>query len=360
MKEKVLLVAVKLPEQDLEDMHYSLAELGELCRTAGVEVTDTVIQARQKPDLKTFLGKGKLEEISLTYDKAERDVLVFNHELSPTQVRNIEEVVDSRVLTRSQLIMDIFAIHARSRVSRLQVELAQLQYNMTRLTKKWTHLSRTQGGIGIRGPGETQLESDRREAAQRIHILKEKLKKVEQQMQTQRKQRYKEFQVAIIGYTNAGKSTLLNQLVKEEVYAQDQLFATLDTTTRKLWLGEGVQVLISDTVGFIRDLPPGLVDSFHSTLEDVIHADLLLHLVDVGAPDMKVKLQAVADTIKAIHAQDVMQVMCFNKCDTISEKDLVSVRMQFPEALYISAREGLNIEVLKQVISHHARNKKGS
>ncbi len=350
MHEHALLIGVKLPDQDLESLNYSMEELRELCATAGAEVTDIIIQVRQLPDPRTYIGKGKLEEISLFYDKEERDLIIFNHELSPSQVRNVEEEMDCKVLTRSQVIMDIFAIHARTRVSRLQVELAQLRYNTSRLTRKWTHLSRTQGGIGTRGPGETQLESDRRALSNRIHLLQEKLKTVEKQKATQSKQRGKEFKVALVGYTNTGKSTLLNQLVKSEVYVQDQLFATLDTTTRKLWLGDSILVLVSDTVGFIRDLPPGLLETFHSTLEDVCHADLLVHLIDISAPDMKAKIQSVENTIRDIGAGDIPRLMCFNKCDLIDDKRLVETRMLYPEALFISAQSKTNLEALKEEI----------
>lgn len=353
--EHAVLIGVKLPEQSLDSLHSSLEELKELCYTSGAEVTDMVIQVRQSPDPRTFIGKGKLEEISLFYDPEEREILVFNHELSPSQARNVEEEMDCKVLTRSQVIMDIFALHARTRVSRLQVELAQLKYNMSRLTRKWTHLSRTLGGIGVRGPGETQLESDRRAISQRIHQLQEKLKTVEKQKATQSRLRGKEFKVTLVGYTNSGKSTLLNQLVKADILAQDQLFATLETTTRKLWLGDNILVLVSDTVGFIRDLPPGLLETFHSTLEDVSHADLLIHIADISTPDMQEKIRAVEDTIREIGAGDIPRYLCFNKCDRLEDKQLVEIRLQYPEALYISALANTNLDALKDVMRREYR-----
>ena len=348
MSENAILISVRFPHQKQKDFILGLEELKELALTAGANISGEIHQTLYKPNPRTFIGPGKLEKVLLIYDRSERDLIIFNHELTPTQVRNIEKRLDGRVITRSQLIMDIFALHARTKTARLQVELVQLQYHYSRLKSKWTHLSRIEGGIGMRGPGETQLESDRREIAKRIHLLKQKLKTAEKQKKTQRKKRESVFKAAIVGYTNAGKSTLLNSLVHSEVRSEDRLFVTLDTTTRRIWLGENARLLLTDTVGFIKNLPAALVESFRSTLEDTSRADLLIHVVDISAIDFKKKIEVVNNTLRDIGAGDIPYILCFNKCDLISERERLSVRLLFPEALYISAKEKENISLLKE------------
>lgn len=347
-KDRALLISVWFQTDDDEFFHESLAELYELAETAGAIVVDSMVQKRSAPDTKFFIGKGKLEEIDLIYGEDELDVLIFNHELSASQIRNLEKESGLKVITRTELILDIFAIHARTKTARLQVELAQLQYQLPRIMGKGLVLSRTGGGIGTRGPGETQLETDRRFIRGRIHDLREKLKEVEKQRSTQRKQRGKEFKAAIVGYTNSGKSTLLNHLTKADVLEKDRLFATLDTTTRKLWLGEGRQVLLTDTVGFIRDLPHTLIESFHSTLEETIEANVLLHVADISSSSYREKIRVVRETLKEISAGEIPVVFIFNKIDLVSPEELLSVRKDFPDALYLSAAEGTNVESLKE------------
>ena len=287
MKENALLVGVLLPFDSSSGLNESLDELKELARTAGAFVTDTIIQRKKEIDPKYFIGKGKVSQIKSNYP--EKSLVIFNHELSPTQIRNLEKVLELKVITRTELILDIFALHARSNLSKLQVELAQLSYELPRVMGKGLLLSRLGGGIGTRGPGEQQLELDRRLIQRKIFVIKKKLESFDKGRKEQRKSRSDgKFKIAIIGYTNSGKSTLLRRLTKADVLIEDKLFATLDTTTRKLWLGiidgKPAQAVITDTVGFIRDIPHGLIESFKSTLEDTTGADLLLHVIRYFLP----------------------------------------------------------------------------
>ncbi len=322
--ENAVLVQLDLGEGDFAER---LEEFRLLATSAGATPVATVTGRRGRPDPATFAGKGKVDEIAATAVAAGADLVLFNHDLSPAQQRNLEKALERRVIDRSALILDIFALRARSHEGKLQVELAQLEHLMTRLVRGWTHLERQKGGIGLRGPGEKQLETDRRLLGKRVAVLKSRLKLLERQRAVRRKGRSRGevLSVSLVGYTNAGKSTLFNALTKAGAYAADQLFATLDTTSRKLYVPtcelasgrSGCQVVLSDTVGFIRDLPHALVAAFHATLEETIRADLLLHVVDAASPDRDQQMQAVAKVLAEIGAADVPQIVVWNKIDLI-------------------------------------------
>ena len=314
--ERAVIVQLDLGARDYEDR---LDEFTLLVRSAGAEPVARVGGRRQSPDPATFAGKGKVAEILDLANANEADIVLFNHELSPGQQRNLERALSRRVIDRNALILDIFALRARSHEGKLQVELAQLEHLATRLVRGWTHLERQKGGIGLRGPGETQLETDRRLLGERVKALKEKLGRVERQRGVRRKSRERRETpvVALVGYTNAGKSTLFNALTKAGTYAADQLFATLDTTSRQLYLGDFGQVVLSDTVGFIRDLPHTLVAAFHATLEETAGADLLLHVIDASAPDRDAQIAAVDKVLAEIGADAVPQIRVLNKIDLV-------------------------------------------
>jgi GTP-binding protein HflX len=278
----------------------------------------------------------------------EAELVVFDDDLTPAQNRNIEEAVGVRVIDRSMLILDIFANHARTHEAKLQVELAQLQYLLPRLTRMWGHLGRTGGGIGTRGPGETQLEVDRRRISTKVSQLKAKLARIETERETQRSGRRGLFQVALVGYTNAGKSTLFNALTRADVLVEDKLFATLDTTTRKVWMGEGVSILLSDTVGFIQKLPHHLVASFRSTLGEVTRADLLLHVVDGSSPDRDLQIAAVDGVLDEILGRDIPRQLVLNKLDRVTdEADRAVLRAQYPDGWTTSAHDRAEVETLR-------------
>jgi GTP-binding protein HflX len=312
--ERAVIVQLDLGKGDYEDR---LDEFTLLALSAGAVPVARAGGKRQAPDPATFAGKGKVAEILDLADANEADIVLFNHELSASQQRNLERALSRRVIDRNALILDIFALRARSHEGKLQVELAQLEHLSTRLVRGWTHLERQKGGIGLRGPGETQLETDRRLLGHRVKALKERLEKVERQRGVRRKSRERQATpvVALVGYTNAGKSTLFNALTKAGSYAADQLFATLDTTSRQLYLGEFGQVVLSDTVGFIRDLPHTLVAAFHATLEETAGADLLLHVIDSSAPDRDAQIAAVDRVLAEIGADSVPQIRVLNKVD---------------------------------------------
>lgn len=356
MNEKALLVGVKFQEDSAESVNESLRELEDLARTAGAETLDVITQARHVPDTAFYIGKGKVDEIQTAYNTDDITLIVFNHELTPSQVRNLEKTFKKRVITRTELILDIFAIHARSPVSRLQVELAQLEYEYPRLKGHGVEMSDAGGGakgggIGVRGPGEQKLETDRRLIRKRIQFIRNKLAEASKSLDTQRKKRQGEFKAAIVGYTNSGKSTLLNRIAKADVLAEDKLFATLDTTTRKLWLSESVQVLLTDTVGFIRDLPHALIESFNSTLQDTLTASLLVHVVDISSAIYEDKIEVVKETLKGIGAENIPALLCFNKIDAVPPEKLLEVRLKYPEAIYVSAWTGENTDALKEAIA---------
>lgn len=324
MLEKAILIGIITPEQSKNQAEEYLEELAFLAKTAGAKPVKKILQKLNVPNNKTFLGKGKIEEVYQFAKAEEIGLVIFDDDLNPVQLRNIERIFECKILDRSNLILDIFASRARTANAKTQVELAQYQYLLPRLTRMWTHLERQKGGIGMRGPGETQIETDRRIVGQKISLLKKKLEKIDKQKITQRKGRGNMIRVALVGYTNAGKSTLMNQLSKSEVFAENKLFATLDTTIRKVVV-ENLPFLLADTVGFIRKLPHQLVDSFKSTLDEVRESDLLLHVVDISNPNFESQIEVVNQTLAEIGANDKPLILVFNKTDTFTftrkEKD---------------------------------------
>ncbi len=320
--EKAVLVGLIGSSQDEKQALEYLDELEFLTDTAGAIVLKKFTQKLDVPNTATFVGTGKLEEISTYVKMLEADTVIFDDELTPTQLRNIEKALECKVLDRTNLILDIFAKRAKTAHAKTQVELAQYQYLLPRLTRMWTHLERQQGGIGMRGPGETQIETDRRIILDKIALLKEKLKKIDMQKSIQRKNRGKLVRVALVGYTNVGKSTIMNMLAKSDVFAENKLFATLDTTVRKVVIGN-LPFLLADTVGFIRKLPHSLVESFKSTLDEVREADVLLHIVDIAHPGFEEQIETVNSTLEELKAGDKPTIYIFNKIDafTYIQKD---------------------------------------
>ena len=339
--ERAVLIAAATRTQSRERTDEYLDELAFLLETAGGVPVARFVQAMDRPSSVTYLGSGKLEEIH-QYIKAENiGLAVVDDELSATQTRNIENALECRILDRTSLILDIFASNAHTAHAKAQVELAQYQYLLPRLTRMWTHLERQRGGIGMRGPGETQIETDRRLILERISNLKEKLKEIDMQKTVQRKNRGKLVRVALVGYTNVGKSTIMNLLSKSEVYTENKLFATLDTTVRKVVV-ENLPFLLSDTVGFIRKLPHGLVESFKSTLDEVRESDILLHVVDISHPDFESQIEVVNQTLAELGASDKKIIMVFNKIDTYTweEKD--------PDDLTPATKRNVSYDELKR------------
>jgi len=320
--EKAVLVGLINSKQDEKKVKEYLDELEFLTDTAGAAVLKKFTQKLEMPNYSTFVGTGKLEEIGEYIKMTEVDTVIFDDELTPTQLRNIEKVLECKVLDRTNLILDIFAKRAQTSYAKTQVELAQYQYLLPRLTRMWTHLERQRGGIGMRGPGETQIETDRRIILDKIALLKEKLKKIDMQKSVQRKNRGKLVRVALVGYTNVGKSTIMNLIAKSEVFAENKLFATLDTTVRKVVI-ENIPFLLADTVGFIRKLPHGLVESFKSTLDEVREADILLHVVDISHSGFEDQIATVNTTLEEIKAGNKPVIYVFNKIDafTFVQKD---------------------------------------
>jgi GTP-binding protein HflX len=313
-QETAILVGVVTPNETEEQEKEYLEELEFLVETAGGKTVKSFTQKLQRPDRATFVGSGKLEEIKAFVEAEEIDMVVFDDELSPSQLRNIEKELGVKILDRSNLILDIFAGRARTAQAKTQVELAQLQYLLPRLTRLWTHLERQKGGIGMRGPGESQIETDRRLILNKISLLKEKLKEIDKQNEIQRKNRHQLVRVALVGYTNVGKSTIMNMISKSEVFAENKLFATLDTTVRKVVI-ENLPFLLSDTVGFIRKLPHHLVECFKSTLDEVREADILIHVVDISHPNFEDQIRTVNETLKDLGAIDKPVITVFNKID---------------------------------------------
>jgi len=347
-KDRAILAGVCFPDEDRRQHGERLDELEQLSRTAGALIQGRITQNRTRPDPKFFVGSGKAEEIQAMVDEHDANVVIFDNDLSPAQVSNLEDKMDARVKDRSELILDIFALHARTKAAKLQVELARLEYTLPRLKRMWTHLSRQAGGIGARGPGERQIEMDRRLANERITELKEKLEEVEKQKEREVKGRADEFTVSLVGYTNAGKSTLMNRLTGTDIDVEDKLFSTLSTKTKK-WVVDGSdEVLLSDTVGFIRNLPHHLVASFRSTLEETTHADLLLHVVDASHPGAREHIESVRDTLSEIDADDIPTLLLLNKQDRIEEGfDGRGVHARYPDAIEVSARTGQGLEHLE-------------
>ncbi len=321
-EEKVILVALATRDQSKEKAEEYLDELAFLVKTAGGIPVKRFIQSLDKPNIRTYVGSGKLDEIR-QYVKAEAvDIVVIDDELGGSQIRNLEKALECKILDRTNLILDIFARRARTAHAKTQVELAQYQYLLPRLTRMWTHLERQRGGIGMRGPGETEIETDRRIIRDKISLLKKRLEEIDKQQTTQRKNRGKLIRVALVGYTNVGKSTIMNLLSKSEVFAENKLFATLDTTVRKVVV-ENLPFLLSDTVGFIRKLPHSLIESFKSTLDEVRESDILLHVVDISHPEFEDQIETVNQTLSEIGASDKKTIMVFNKIDayTYEEKE---------------------------------------
>jgi GTP-binding protein HflX len=368
ISEKAVLIGVITQQQDEAKSEEYLDELEFLTSTAGGVTVKRFVQKMEKPNPKTFLGAGKLEEVRDFIEGNRIGTAIFDDELSPAQIRNIEKVLDCKILDRTNLILDIFAQRAQTSSAKTQVELAQCQYLLPRLTRLWTHLDKQKGGIGMRGPGETEIETDRRIIRDKITILKKKLLTIDKQMAVQRKNRGKMVRVALVGYTNVGKSTLMNVISKSDVFAENKLFATLDTTVRKVVI-KNIPFLMTDTVGFIRKLPTQLVESFKSTLDEVREADLLLHVVDISHPNFEDHIASVNTILDEIKCADKPTLMVFNKIDaysheTIDEDDLITERGKEhytlqdwektwmndldKESIFISALEKENLEDFKE------------
>lgn len=349
--ERVILVALDFGTPDFAE---SVAELRLLAAGAGLDTQGEVQGKRSRPDAALFVGSGKADEIAALVAATEADVVIFNHELSPAQERNLERRLHCRVIDRVSLILDIFAHRANSAEGKLQVELAQLQHLSTRLVRGWTHLERQRGGVGMRGPGEKQLETDRRLIGTRVKALRERLAKLGRQRRTQRRSRARQnvLSVALVGYTNAGKSSLFNALTRAGAYAADQLFATLDTTTRKIYLPQVGEVVLSDTVGFITRLPHDLVAAFRATLEATAEADLLLHVIDSSSPGRERQIEAVEKVLHEIGADDVPQLCVYNKLDLTGVAPGVG-RDEYGklQSVYVSAQTGAGLELLREALS---------
>ena len=370
MKEKAILIGLITPDLKAEQVYEYLDELSFLAKTAGAIPIRNFTQKLKHPDNKTFLGKGKIEEVRKYVEEECIDIIIFDDELTPSQIRNIEKIfLECKILDRSNLILDIFASRAQTAQARTQVELAQYEYLLPRLTRMWTHLERQKGGIGMRGPGETQIETDRRIIKDKIALLKNKLDKIDKQSLTRRKGRVDMIRVALVGYTNAGKSTLMNKLSKSEIFAENKLFATLDTTVRKVVI-QNLPFLLSDTVGFIRKLPHQLVESFKSTLDEVRESDLLIHIVDISNPSFEDQIDIVNKTIAEIGAENKPTILVFNKIDAYSfilkdEDDLTEFKKENRsleylkntwmnnlevESIFISALDKTNFDSLKDIL----------
>lgn len=373
--ETAVLIGVVSQAEKESDVEEYLDELAFLVETAGAVTKQRFTQKLEKPHVKTFVGQGKLDEIHAYVKEHEIDLIIFDDELSPTQLRNIERVMEKRVLDRTNLILDIFAQRATTSYARTQVELAQYQYLLPRLTRMWTHLERQKGGIGLRGPGETQIETDRRIMRDKIAGLKAQLKKIDKQMSVQRSNRGSLVRVALVGYTNVGKSTTMNLLSKSKVFAENKLFATLDTTVRKVVLGN-LPFLMSDTVGFIRKLPHQLVESFKSTLDEVREADILVHVLDISHPAFEDQYHVVNETIKEIDATDKSNIVVFNKIDAFTytpkeEDDLTPkerenysledlkktwmAKLGEDGCIFMSATDKTNVEELREMLYEKVR-----
>lgn len=347
--EKAILVGVILPRQSRWEVKDNIAELRSLADTSGVAVVDQLVQERPHIDPAYFIGKGKVDELTGMVKMYNASTVIFDDDLSPAQARNLQNATGAKIIDRSGLILDIFAQHARTREARTQVELAQLQYLLPRLTRQWTHLSRQVGGIGTKGPGETQLETDRRLVRQRIETLRKELHKIDQQRQTRRKGRTTIFRASLVGYTNVGKSTIMNLLSGADVLVENQLFATLDSTVRRASLDLQHEILLSDTVGFIRKLPHNLIASFKSTLDEAVEADLLLHVVDVSHPAFNEQIHVVNEVLQEINAGEKPILMIFNKIDLLEEKAMInSIKQQYPNSVFVSATRHIRIKQLKQ------------
>ncbi|MEL6614602.1 MAG: GTPase HflX [Bacteroidota bacterium] len=354
-RETAVLVGVQTPDTTPEDLEEGLAELELLADTAGADTAAVVTQSLPRIKGSTYIGKGKVKELESVVLRHGADLVVFDDDLSPVQVRNLEKALSEKdrpvkLVDRSGLILDIFARRARSSQAKAQVELAQLQYLRSRLTRAWTHLERQKGGIGMRGPGETQIETDRRLIGKRIAVLKDQLERIDRQRTTQRKGRADQTRIALVGYTNAGKSTLMNALSDAGVLMEDRLFATLDATTRQVDLASNKPVLLSDTVGFIRKLPHALVESFKSTLDETREADVLLHVIDATHERFEDHIATVRTTLEELGAEDKPTLLVFNKVDALEERGLLAaLRAEYgDQAVFVSALRGIGLDTLRQ------------
>lgn len=363
--EKAVLVALVTPRQTAGQAKEYLEELAFLAETSGVETLATFTQRLDRPDTRTFVGKGKLEEIKALVEEQEADMVIFDDELTPSQVRNLELELQCKILDRSLLILNIFSLRAKTAQAKAQVELAQYQYILPRLTRMWSHLSKQKGGIGMRGPGEKELETDRRIVRDKIAFLREKLDKIERQSETQRKGRTQLVRVALVGYTNVGKSTLMRLLSKSDVFAENKLFATVDSTVRKVVIN-GIPFLLTDTVGFIRKLPHSLVECFKSTLDEIREADLLLHVVDISHPASHEQIEVVNDTLAEIGAGDKPMIMVYNKVDALPEEERQELlaagvpengEQPVVDRVFVSALMKENVELLRRKLEEQVTEK---
>lgn len=356
VEERSILVGVVLPPRTRSQEEDHLDELARLSRTAGAEPLARVVQERREPNVRTYVGRGKVEELDALCSRLDANLVIFDDVLTPAQARNLEEILQRNVIDRTELILDIFARHARSREAMLQVELAQLQYMRPRLRRLWDHLSRQDGAIGTRGPGETQLEVDRRRVGERIATLRRALRERDRIASTQRKARHGEFRIALVGYTNAGKSSLMNVLAGSGLLVENQLFSTLDATTRRLALDGGSHVLLTDTIGFIRKLPHDLVASFRTTLSEIADADLLLHVVDITTPALAAHIDTVHEVLDEILDEPRDTMIVFNKMDALEDPTLVNVMLRHhPRAQFVSTRSGAGLATLRRALAAQVR-----
>jgi GTPase len=349
--ERAILVGVATASERRGRVEDDLQELARLADSAGAEVVHTILQARRTINAAFFIGRGKAEELSYLAEEKKIDIIIFDDDLSAVQVRNLEKLIKCKIIDRSGIILDIFASRARSNEAKTQVELAQLQYMLPRLTRQWTHLSKQFGGIGTKGPGETQIETDRRAIRTRISHLSAKIREIGKEREVQRRGREQFPRIALVGYTNAGKSTLLNWFSGAGVVAEDRLFATLDSTVRLVNLTPAHRILLSDTVGFIRKLPHHLVASFKSTLDEVREADILVHVIDVSHPLFEEQIAVVNETLEDLGAQGKPTVMVFNKVDLLGNRNILTyVSANFANAVCISAERGINVSALTEAL----------
>ncbi len=369
---RAILVALITPKQSAQQTIEYLEELDFLAQTAGIETLHSFTQKVDRPDIRTYIGKGKLEMVKTFTEKLEADTIIFDDELSPSQIRNLERELNVKIYDRSLLILDIFLQRAQTAQSKTQVELARYQYLLPRLTRMWTHLERQKGGIGLRGPGESQIETDRRIIQQRIALMKERLREIDKQMTVQRSNRGQLVRVALVGYTNVGKSTIMNLLSKSDVFAENKLFATLDTTVRKVVI-DNMPLLLTDTVGFIRKLPQQLMESFKSTLDEVREADLLVHVLDIAHPNFEEHYEVVNETLNEIDKTEKPTIIVFNKIDAYQppladlnepEEDIRTLeslkkswmsKMGKTKCVFISATDKQNVEELREVLYHEVK-----
>jgi GTP-binding protein HflX len=351
--ETAVVVGLVTGRQTKQQALEYLEELKRLADTAGADVRHAILQERERMSAATFVGSGKAKEIGELVANEKINLVIFDDDLSAVQIRNLEKSIKCKIIDRSGLILDIFASRAKSKEAMTQVELAQLQYMLPRLTRQWTHLSKQFGGVGTKGPGETQIESDRRAIRKRISLLKEKLQGIELERNVQRKRRADLVRVALVGYTNAGKSTLLKLFSNADVLVEDRLFATLDTTVRSVTLESGKQILLSDTVGFIRKLPPQLVASFKSTLNEVVESDLLLHVVDISHPQFLEHIEVVRQTLEELKVADKPTICVFNKIDAVEDRSMVhEIAEKFKPSVIISAARNINVSELVVLIEN--------